>query len=69
MTHVQDGPDSDCRKLAQDHQLLRVRLGPLKAYLITGTHNVLAVFRKSKNLSFELFLRQVMEIPCGFQKE
>jgi hypothetical protein len=36
--------------------------------LITGTHNVQAVFRRSKSLSFELFLRKVMEIPCGFER-
>ena len=37
--------------------------------MITGSQNVQAIFRKSKSLSFEMFLRQVMEVPIGIQRE
>jgi hypothetical protein len=59
----------ECSKLAQTQPLLRVRLGPLKAYVITGSQNIQAIFRKSKSLSFEKFLRQVMEVPTGIRPE
>src|ERR1700733_3727724 len=59
----------ECSKLALTQPLLRVRLGPLKAYVITGSQNIQAIFRKSKSLSFETFLRQVMEVPTGIRRE
>ena len=43
-------------------------MGPINTYIVTGSRNVQAIFRKSKSLSFELFLRQVMKVPAGFSQ-
>ena len=56
------------RLLAPGASILRARMGPLKVYIITNSSTFQAVFRKSKALSFEYFLRMVMEIPFGYAK-
>jgi hypothetical protein len=53
----------------QARDIVQFRLGPIKAYLVSGPQNVQALFRKSASVSGDKFLLMTMESLMCYTKE
>jgi len=53
----------------QNRDIIKFRLGPTKAYLITSAQNVQALFRKSTSVSADKFILMVMGSVMCYTKE
>lgn len=53
------------KTLGPDHHLCTARMGPVKTYLISGSQNIQAMFKSSRQLSSDELERQIMKSVFG----